>query len=422
MPRESQAREGQETAVPVGKFAREIRLTLETTLGAVWVLGEVSNLRRQNSGHTYFTLKDADGQLAVVAFRGTPGADALQEGAAILVWGEVSVYEARGQLQLVARYLTPTGTGKLQEAFERLKRQLDAEGLFDDDRKQPLPTLPRRIALITSPTGAAVRDFTGVLERLGFTGLVRLFPVRVQGEEAKGEIVRAMQQAHEVGGFDVLVLARGGGSLEDLWAFNEEPVVRAVAAARIPTISAIGHAIDFALTDFAADFRAETPTAAAETLAHRQHLAREAVTELRDRLRAAMQVRFDRLRESQQQLARRLQQTRPERLLEQLRQRLDDLADRRQRSADSLLTSRRENLRSLAKRLASVGPESVLRRGFAIVRDSEGYVTSAKAAKTRPILDLTFADGSVPVTPTGIRKTPRRRTERGSESQDELAL
>lgn len=197
--------------IPVGKLVHEARLELETHFGALWVLGEISNVRRQASGHTYCTLKDSDGQISAVAFRGTlTDQEILREGKLVVALGEISVFEARGQLQFIIRHVIEAGAGRLQEAFERLKRKLHAEGLFDPAKKRPLPLLPRQIALVTSPTGAAIRDFVEVCRRLGFRGWLAVVPVRVQGEGAAEEIARAIEAANQLGSFDVVVAMRGG--------------------------------------------------------------------------------------------------------------------------------------------------------------------------------------------------------------------
>ncbi len=250
----------------VSSLTREIRERLETYFPLVWVSGEVSNLRQPVSGHYYFTLKDANAQLRAVLFKG----DHLhlrykpEEGRQILCRGRVTVYEARGDYQLIVDYLEPAGLGALAQAFEALKTRLAAEGLFDAAHKSPLPFLPRRLALITSPTGAAVRDFLRLLKgRFPFVQVL-IYPVKVQGPEAAGEIVRALRDLPRYPGVEVIILARGGGSLEDLWPFNEEAVARAIYRCPLPVVSAVGHEVDFTISDFVADVRAPTPSAAVE--------------------------------------------------------------------------------------------------------------------------------------------------------------
>jgi len=242
----------------VTEFTRRVKEVLKGGLPPGWVRGEVSNLRAQASGHVYFSLKDAGAQLACVLFRGDAQRQsvALRDGLQVLAYGEVDVYEARGQYQFITRALIEHGAGRLQQELEQLKQRLATEGLFAAERKQPLPLLPRTIGFITSPTGAAVQDFIRILQRRGWTGRLVVLPAKVQGEGAAAELVAMLHTAEALGIFDLLVIGRGGGSIEDLWAFNEEPLVRAVAACAVPIISAVGHEIDYTLCDFAADVRA----------------------------------------------------------------------------------------------------------------------------------------------------------------------
>ena len=257
----------------VVQLTRRISALLEEGIGSVWVEGEISNLRRQSSGHSYFTLKDADSQLSCVLFARTASGQkiALRDGLQVQLHGQISVYQPRGQYQLVVKSIQAKGEGQLQARFEELKRRLAAEGLFDQERKRPLPRYPQRIGVVTSPTGAAIHDFLQVLHRRHPGLRVVINPVRVQGKGAAAEIAAAVKEFSDgnpiIGGVDVIVVTRGGGSLEDLWEFNEEVVARAIAAASVPVVSAVGHEIDFSIADFAADFRAPTPSAAAELLA-----------------------------------------------------------------------------------------------------------------------------------------------------------
>ncbi|HRP05712.1 MAG TPA: exodeoxyribonuclease VII large subunit, partial [Opitutaceae bacterium] len=262
---------GQDRVATVTEFTRRVKGLLESQIPPGWVRGEVSNLRRQSSGHVYFSLKDAGAQLSAVLFRGDAQRQSveLRDGQQVVVFGEISVYEARGNYQLIARVIVDDGVGKLQREFEALKRKLQAEGLFERERKRALPEMPRTVGFITSPTGAAVRDFIQILRRRNWRGRVVVLPAKVQGVGAAEEMVAMLGQAAAMELFDILVIGRGGGSLEDLWAFNEEVLVRAVAASSVPIISAVGHEIDVTLCDFAADVRAETPSAAAELISSR---------------------------------------------------------------------------------------------------------------------------------------------------------
>ena len=267
-PAEIKLESGDERVASVGEFTRRIKVLLETGIRPGWVRGEVSNLRQQASGHVYFSLKDSEAQLSAVMFRGDAARQSLKlrDGQQVLVYGEINVYEVRGSYQLIVRVVVEDGVGRLQQEFEALKQKLADEGLFDPAKKKPLPEMPATVGFITSPTGAAVQDFLRILIRRGWRGRVVILPAKVQGEGAADEIAAMLQQAEVLGIFDLLVIGRGGGSLEDLWAFNEEPLVRAVAACTVPVISAVGHEIDFTLSDFVADVRAETPSAAAELI------------------------------------------------------------------------------------------------------------------------------------------------------------
>ena len=252
----------------VTEFTRRVKAVLEGGIGPCWVKGEVSNLRAQPSGHVYFSLKDAGAQLPAVMFKTAAVRQtvALRDGLQVVAYGDVGVYEPQGRYQLVVKTLVDDGVGALQREYEALKRRLSEEGLFAPERKKPLPQMPGTVGFVTSPTGAAVQDFMRILIRRGWRGRVVVLPSKVQGEGAAAEMAAMLATAERLAIFDLIVIGRGGGSIEDLWAFNEEVLVRAVAACSVPTVSAVGHEIDFTLCDFAADRRAETPSAAAELI------------------------------------------------------------------------------------------------------------------------------------------------------------
>ncbi len=273
----------------VSELTVEIRNLLEAQFTHVWVMGEVSNFRAAGSGHLYFTLKDEDAQLRAVCFRnvGRYLKFKPQDGISVIARGRLSVYEARGEYQLYVEYLEPAGVGALQLAFEQLKQKLAAEGLFDVSRKKPLPVLPRTIGVVTSPTGAVIQDILRVLRRRFRNMNVVLYPVKVQGEGAAKEIVEGIEYFNRKPMVDMVILARGGGSIEDLWAFNEEIVARAIAASNLPIISAVGHETDFTIADFVADLRAPTPSAAAELAVRRKQ---DFITELEVRERRLTQI------------------------------------------------------------------------------------------------------------------------------------
>jgi exodeoxyribonuclease VII large subunit len=342
----------------VGELTRRIKALLEDAVPEIWVRGEVSNLRRQPSGHVYFTLKDAESQLPCVLFRAEAlrsGLD-LRDGRQLLACGRVSVYEPRGSYQLIVRVVLEDGAGRLREEFERLKARLASEGLFAPERKRALPTRAKVLGFVTSPSGAAARDFISILRRRGWRGRLVILPAKVQGREAAEEIAAQLAAAARLKIFDLLVVGRGGGSLEDLWAFNEEPLVRAVAACPVPIISAVGHETDFTLCDFAADRRAETPSAAAELIssAYLDQIGRvdDAARALLDFAESECERRRSRL----ELLGHRWQSASPRNFLEQAALRLDDLAGRARAALREGLHQRRRALHEPAAALAARAP------------------------------------------------------------------
>lgn len=404
----------------VSEFTRRVKTLLETGLQPGWVRGEVSNLRAQASGHVYFSLKDAGAQLGAVLFRGDALKQTvkLRDGLQVVVYGEVSVYEARGQYQLIVRAVIEDGVGKLQREFEALKKGLADEGLFDPARKRAIPEMPMTVGFITSPTGAAVQDFLRILTRRGWRGRVVVLPAKVQGEGAAAAMVAMLALAQELGIFDLLVIGRGGGSLEDLWAFNEEPLVRAVAACTVPVISAVGHEIDFTLCDFAADMRAETPSAAAEVISSHFVAAVERAAQAQAAMCQAVENAVERARERLDHAQSRLRLLSPAAQIEQGHLRRDDLANRLAAGLRAGVQARRhlvaaarsnlarvspefriqnesQRLLSLWKRLQSVSPAAVLKRGFIIIKDEFGRpVVQAAALKSAQIVRAEFVDGT----------------------------
>ena len=432
---------------PVRELVACVREFIEQEYGDIWVEGEISNFRPAPSGHIYFTLKDADTQLSIVLFRRQASLLRFrpEDGLHVLVRGRVSIYEQRGQMQLVAETMEPVGAGSLQLAFEQLKERLKAEGLFDSDRKQPLPAFPRTVTIITSPTGAVIRDFLNIVARRHSGLNVLLFPVSVQGDQAPAEIESAiaclnaafLEDADLV---NVIVLARGGGSLEDLAAFNSERVARAIASSVLPIVSAVGHETDFTIADFVADLRAPTPSAAAELITEAQHNIAEYLATQEHRLTRA--ARFQ-LLQARQQLSRMpisRTEARVATLLHRKAQHLDDLASRlhgaftvqlRQRqnrvaslaasvlrhdprqalaqtrerlmtgrnhlrrSAEQLLHAHVNALHALHARLHSLSPLAVLDRGYALVLNAHGEVVRSTAQLiTGDPLVTRIADGS----------------------------
>ena len=423
-PMDSASDESAARVESVSEFTRRVKTVLESQVRPGWVRGEVSNLRAQASGHVYFSLKDAGAQLSAVLFRGDAARQdvKLRDGLQVVVYGEISVYEARGNYQLIVRAVIEDGVGRLQKEFEALKRRLADEGLFAPENKVAIPAMPRTVGFITSPTGAAVQDFCRILIRRGWRGRVVVLPAKVQGEGAAAEMIEMVAEAEALGIFDLLVIGRGGGSLEDLWAFNEEPLVRTVAACGLPIISAVGHEIDFTLCDFAADARAETPSAAAELISSGFVAATERAARLAEDLQHHVGVALEAAGERLDHARSRLRLLAPTAQVERGFLRLDDFANRltaalgvtvqtrrqrltevaallRERSPQRRVESESQRLLALWKRLQAASPASVLNRGFVIMRDAEGKPVQKKAAVRKgQWLAAEFADGSLPVT------------------------
>jgi exodeoxyribonuclease VII large subunit len=352
----------------VSALTAEVKAVLEDSFPAIWVEGEISNFKHHTSGHMYFTLKDAQAQIRGVMFRGHNRLLRFQptDGLAVLVCGAVTVYERRGEYQITAEFMEPRGVGALQLAFEQLKAKLEAEGLFRDSRKRPLPLLPRKIGIVTSPTGAVIRDMLTIIARR-FPGLeVLIHPVAVQGAGAAGEIAAALGRLGSRADLDVLIVARGGGSLEDLWAFNEEIVARAVAASPIPVISAVGHESDVTIADFVADLRAPTPSAAAELVVAQRDELRQRVDELTARGLSALQRVMAVRRSRVEMLGRHLLLLSPVARLARQADRLQGLRRRLEAWWALFRTVRGGRLARAAATLESLSPLGILGRGYSI--------------------------------------------------------
>ncbi len=357
-------------------LTRQVKDHLEGRFRDLWVMGEISNFKRYSSGHCYFSLKDAGAQLSCVLWRGNAEQLRFQpaDGQHVVAWGRVSVYEPRGQYQFVADFLELAGLGALAAAFEALKKKLDAEGLFAAERKRPIPSFPRTIGIVTSPTGAAVRDLLKVILGRWPRIEILLAPVRVQGEGAAREIAEAIGMVNRHGRADVMIVGRGGGSLEDLWAFNEEVVARAIAASRIPVISAVGHEIDFTIADFVADLRAATPSHAGELVVPERAAVDRELARAADALPRALLRRVAQDREQLRALASNWALRSPLERITQLRQRLDELQERVQPLGAEAITRRREHLGMCAAQLEGLSPLRVLDRGFSVTVLDDGTV------------------------------------------------
>lgn len=428
---------------PVSELVEEVRALLEQRYLDVWVEGEISNLRPAPSGHVYFTLKDAEAQLPVVLFRRQATLLRFRpaDGQHVLVRGRASVYAQRGQLQLVAETMEPVGAGSLQLAFEQLRDRLKVEGLFDADRKRALPAFPRTVGIVTSPAGAVIRDFLNIVQRRHSGLNVLLYPVSVQGESAPAEIETALAMLNQAKLVDVIVLARGGGSLEDLAAFNSERVARAISASELPVVSAVGHETDFTIADFVADLRVPTPSAAAELITEAQHRVEERLTQDDLRLERAMRYQLLQARQRVDSLHAERAEWRMTALLERQGQRLDDARQRMEneiaeqirgrhqqvtelsadvlrhdprgqlaaarerlsvtqhrieRSCEQLLHAESSRLQTAVSRLHALSPLAVLERGYALVQRVDGVLVRSVAQITPgDRLTTRLSDGAV---------------------------
>ncbi len=388
----------------VAQISRYLKEMLESDeiLQDVWVRGEISGCKTYSSGHCYFTLKDADAQLPCVFFKHArlrSAAPDLRDGMAIAANGRISVYERDGKLQLYVEQIEMIGDGALFLRFEQLKARLAAEGLFDAERKRALPSQPAVVGIVTSLQAAALRDMLRVLRTRYPLAEVLLSPTLVQGEEAPAAIAAALDLLNEHGEADVIIVGRGGGSIEDLWAFNEEVVARAIARSRIPVISGVGHETDFTIADFVADYRASTPTAAAAAAVPDIQEWRDSVRENEQVLMSLMEERFADMREKLAYSLRDLQRASPQRILERQQQQLDDTSALLQTRMEHMLSLRSERLRGLALGLHSLSPLLTIARGYAIVRresDAE-IVTSIAQVQAGERLTIQVVDGQIPV-------------------------
>ncbi|MDZ7289602.1 MAG: exodeoxyribonuclease VII large subunit [candidate division KSB1 bacterium] len=353
----------------VSRLTQQIKILLETGLAPVWLTGEISNFKRHTSGHFYFSLKDEYAQIPCVMWAGRNRNLYFlpQDGMQVLVYGQVTVYEKRGYYQLEVWEMQPAGVGALQMAFEQLKQRLRAEGLFDEAHKVPLPPFPQRVGIITSPTGAAIRDLVSILRRRWPGMRIILRPVKVQGAGAAEEIAQAIAEFNAFGDVDVLIVGRGGGSLEDLWAFNEEVVARAIFDSEIPVVSAVGHEIDFSISDFVADVRAATPSAAAELVAPDAAEVRRQLQHLVHKMQLHLQRFMQMQRERLNRFVSSYGLRQPLDLVRQRSQQLDDLQRRLLLAAQNRVQAWRQQLNAQRQRLQALSHQSILQRGFAIV-------------------------------------------------------
>ncbi|NUN70614.1 MAG: exodeoxyribonuclease VII large subunit [Bacteroidetes bacterium] len=395
----------EERIFTVGELTRQIKGVLELGFPNQWVQGEISNCKHHTSGHLYFTLKDEQAQISAVMWRSRVAQLRFRpaDGMKVIVRGNVTLYEPRGNYQIDCQSIQPLGKGDLQIAFEQLKERLQKEGLFDEARKRPLPAYPQRIGIVTSPTGAAVQDMISVLSRRFPSVELIIVPVKVQGAGAAEEIAGAIRLLNDEKMTDVMIVGRGGGSLEDLWAFNEEIVARAIVASKIPVVSAVGHEVDFSISDFAADLRAPTPSAAAELVVKD---AREVVELIRNycyTMTGAMNNAIDSYKQTIAHLTKSYSFNKPHDLLRQRSQHVDELHRRLEQGLQHRFAMIKQQTVSLNGRIRTLDPTLVLKRGYAIVRQGDRIVSSAAAAGPGPAV-VQFHDGTV-----GAELTQRKR-------------
>lgn len=430
----------EEVVYSVSDINRLIKGKIESHFKTVWIQAEISNFKAHSSGHYYFSLKDESSQISAVMFKGLNSKLKFrpESGMEVVVQGKVTVYEPRGNYQVFCQQMEPVGAGALQKAFEQLKLKLQKEGLFSQETKKPLPLFPQSIGVVTSPTGAAIQDILNVLGRRCRSAQVTVIPARVQGDTSAQEVARAIEQANQVGGFDVLIVGRGGGSLEDLWCFNEEVVARAIYASEIPIISAVGHEVDFSISDFVADLRAPTPSAAAEVVAKSGDELLDKIKNFQGRLLRAQKQKIRALNEQAGFLAKRLVD--PKRRLEDLSIQCDDLLQRLQNSMvrnikqfqmsldllfekikdpreglklrgqkiehlnqrlnglmQQSVQTKKQNLKRSMGLLNSLSPLAVVERGFSITYKDKEIIREAQQVEPGDQLDLQLSKGALRV-------------------------
>jgi len=352
----------------VSEITREIRTSLEHKLSNICVIGEISNVRKPGSGHVYLTLKDKNAQLQAVVFRNTASRTKfeLKDGMEVVSFGSITVYEPRGQYQLIINKIEPKGIGALQLAFQQLKEKLEKEGLFDHAHKKTIPFIPQKIGIVTSPTGAAIKDILNIIDRRFANVEILIYPVRVQGEGAAQEIAEAISELNNYSDIDVIITGRGGGSLEDLWAFNEESVARSIYNSRIPIISAVGHEIDITIADLVADKRALTPSEAGELVVPRKDLLIEKIEKFKARLLQSLAGKLRLSKEKLARIANSYAMRQPFDRLNRWQQKLDEFAQRLNLNITHALYTEREKLSGIAGKLESLSPLNVLKRGYTI--------------------------------------------------------
>ena len=379
----------------VSQISSQIRNCLESNFSSIWIKGEISNFIAHGSGHWYFSLKDENSQIKAVMFKGQNQKLSFRPkiGEEILVRGQISVYPPRGDYQILCYDMEVVGSGLLQRQFEQIKQKLKAEGLFDAERKKPLPLFPKHIVLITSPTGAAVRDILQVLNRRFKTARVTLIPALVQGDQAPSSLLKALSLSKKLSA-DVIIMGRGGGSTEDLWAFNDETLARAVASHPIPIISAVGHEIDFTICDFTADLRAPTPSAAAELVVQNADDLLDKMSRLKQQLYQNLGLQISFFKDKLMSLEKAL--IHPRRYIQDFSQKLDEASLSLQQGIQQFFEKNSQKISHLERVLLALNPKQVMERGFSIVTDKQGeLIFDTKDLKIKEILTIDFFKGQI---------------------------
>jgi exodeoxyribonuclease VII large subunit len=383
----------------VSEVTREIRTSLEYDFSNISIVGEISNIRKPSSGHVYLTLKDKNAQLQAVVFRNTANKIKfeLKDGMEIISFGSITVYEPRGQYQIIIDQIEPKGIGALQLAFQQLKEKLEKEGLFDISRKKPIPFIPQKIGIVTSPTGAAIKDILNIIERRFANVEILLYPVKVQGDGAAEEIAEAIVELNKLPDIDVIIAGRGGGSLEDLWAFNEEVVARSIYNSIIPVISAVGHEIDITIADLVADIRALTPSEAGELVVPQKDLLLNILEKCKSRLFQSLTNKLKLSKDKLAGVANSYAMRQPFDKLHRLQQRLDEFAQRLNLNITHALNTEREKLSGIAGKLESLNPLSVLKRGYTITTklENDKPLREVKDVNKGDKIKTRFSKGSV---------------------------
>ena len=383
----------------VSELTSNIKNMLEESFPSVWIEGEISNCRMPSSGHIYFTLKDEQSQLNAVFFRGSnlKTKFRIEDGLKVLALGNISVYQRRGNYQLIVGLLQPQGIGELQLAFEQFKKKLQKEGFFAPEHKKPIPLFPRRIGIVTSPTGAAIKDILNVINRRFSQVEILINPVKVQGEGAGEEIADAIDEFNEMGDMEVLIVGRGGGSMEDLWAFNEEIVARAIYNSKIPVISAVGHEIDFVISDFVADLRAPTPSVAAELVVGEMEQITQKIRDFQTRIVTALTNNLSLKKEKFLSLLSSYALTHPEERLVQYKQEIDDFSERMDRTCSHILELATQRMTNLLGKLNMLSPLATLSRGYSytLKLPQRTLITDTRKVKPHDKVEVKLAKGAM---------------------------